>query len=60
MNKLVHFKVTFKLRFQNFDFFQRNIILINKISPLDILLHTTMLCQVENNRAAVLSVVKGN
>jgi len=22
MNKLVHFKVTFKLRFQNFDFFK--------------------------------------
>ena len=36
MNKLVHFEVTFKLLFHNFDFFQRNIILINKVSPLDI------------------------
>ena len=27
MNELVHFEVTFKLRFQNFDFFQRNILL---------------------------------
>jgi len=60
MNKLVYFKVTFKLQFQNFDFFQRNIVLINKVSALDISLHTTMLCQVENSRAAALSVVKGN
>jgi len=55
MNKLVHFIVTFKLQFQNFDFFQRNILLINKVSPLDILLHTTMLCQIENSRTVMLS-----
>jgi len=41
-------------------FFQRNAVLINKVSALDILLHTTMLCQVENSRVAILSVVKGN
>jgi len=41
-------------------FFQRNIVLINKVLPLDILLHTTVLCQVENSRAAILSVVKSN
>jgi len=29
MNKLVSFKVPFTLRFQNFDIFQRNIVLIN-------------------------------
>jgi len=29
MNKLVHFEVTFKLQFQNFDFFQMDILLIN-------------------------------
>jgi len=54
MNKLVHFEVTSKLRFQNFDFFQRNILLIHKVSPLDILIHTTVLCQIENSRAAIL------
>jgi len=53
MNKLVHFEVAFKLRFQNFDFFQRNIPLINKVSPLDILLHTTVLCWIENSRAVI-------
>ena len=31
MNELVHFEVTFKLRFQNFDFFQSNILLIHKV-----------------------------
>jgi len=55
MCKLVHFEVTFKLRFQNFDFFQRNIFLINEVSPLDILLHTTVLCRIEKSRAAILS-----
>jgi len=55
MSKLVHFEVTFKLQFQNFDFFQRNILLINEVSPLDILLHTTVLCRIKNNRAAILS-----
>jgi len=54
MNELVHFKVTIKLRFQNFDFLQRNI-LFNKVSPLDILLHTTVLCWIGNSRAAILS-----
>jgi len=34
--------------------FSKNIVLINKVSPLDILLHTTVLCRIENNRAAVL------
>jgi len=53
MNELVHFEVTFKLRFQNFDFFQSNILLINKVSPRDILLHTTVTCWIENSRAAV-------
>jgi len=48
MNKLVHFEVTFK------TFFQRNILLINKVSPLDILLHTTVLGPIENSRAAIL------
>jgi len=59
MNKLVHFKVTFKLRYQNVEFFQRNILLINEVSPLDILLHTTVLCRIENSRSSH-AVVKGN
>jgi len=41
-------------------FFQRNIVLIDKVSPLDILLHTNVLCQAENKRVAILSIVKGN
>jgi len=36
-------------------FFQRNILVINKVSPLDVLLHTTELCWIENSRAAILS-----
>jgi len=55
VNQLVHFEVTFKLRFQNFDFIQRNILRINRVSTLDILLHTTVLCRIENTRAAILS-----
>jgi len=55
MNKLVHFQVPFKLRFQNFDFFQRNGLLINEFLPLDILLHIALLCWIEKSRAAILS-----
>jgi len=55
MSKLLHFEVIFKLQFQNFDCFQRNIFLISEVSPLDILLHTTMLCWIEKSRAAILS-----
>jgi len=55
MNKLVHFQVPLKLQFQNFDFFQRNILLINEVSPLDILLHTTVPWRIEKCRAVILS-----
>ena len=55
MNKVVHFEVTFKLRFQNFDFFQRNILLIIKSLTTRSFIIAYNLALLANSTAAILS-----